>query len=258
MKTAYAKGNPTETDKIIADLYETAIEKWLLTREDDKDIDHPANWKKKSRLGDHPLPGHWNNKEEDQNQIVSGDRLVLKQPHRPIGPEHSGCQSQRIPKISRPGKTLAQTEHDQKPHETEDKCGETRERHPLAEKENPKQRRPNGRQIEKEQSPHHFRHNERGSIKCEGCPNKKARHENRRSLRLDPIPAARQERQEQNKANAIDGEARPCTIETVVFECPKQEPEEAPENTAHRYAQAWQQFWPFGEVSRRYHRPADF
>ena len=36
------------------------------------------------------------------------NRRVLKQPDGPIGPEHCGCQPQRIPEISRPGSTPKQ------------------------------------------------------------------------------------------------------------------------------------------------------
>lgn len=43
-----------ENEKEIADAYEAAVEKWLLTRDEDKDIDHIANWERNSHLGDHP------------------------------------------------------------------------------------------------------------------------------------------------------------------------------------------------------------
>lgn len=70
IETAYSKGDPTETEKLVAAAYEAAVEKWLLTREEDKDIDKPSNWDPKSRLGNHPTPGNWNDAEENQNQIV--------------------------------------------------------------------------------------------------------------------------------------------------------------------------------------------
>jgi hypothetical protein len=66
----YAKGEPSEIEKEIADAYESAIEKWLLTREEDKDIDKLINWKKNNRLGDNPVAGKLNNQEEDQDQMV--------------------------------------------------------------------------------------------------------------------------------------------------------------------------------------------
>jgi len=70
IEALYTKSNPTAIEKEIAEAYETVIEKWLLTREEDKDIDRVISWKKTNRLGDNPIPGKLNNQEEDQNQIV--------------------------------------------------------------------------------------------------------------------------------------------------------------------------------------------
>jgi hypothetical protein len=70
IEALYIKADPNETEKEIADAYESAIEKWLLTREEDKDIDKLINWKKNNRLGDNPVAGKLNNQEEDQNQMV--------------------------------------------------------------------------------------------------------------------------------------------------------------------------------------------
>jgi hypothetical protein len=70
IEATYLISNPDETEKEIADAYETAIEKWLLTRDEDKDIDKLINWKKDNRLGDNPAAGKLNNQEENQNQIV--------------------------------------------------------------------------------------------------------------------------------------------------------------------------------------------
>ena len=70
IEATYIKANGNEIEREIAEAYEAAIEKWLLTREEDKDIDKLSDWKPTSRLGDHPVPGKWNNQEEDQNQIV--------------------------------------------------------------------------------------------------------------------------------------------------------------------------------------------
>jgi hypothetical protein len=70
IEALYTKGNPNEIEKEIADAYESAIEKWLLTREEDKDIDKLINWKRNNRLGDNPVAGKLNNQEENQNQIV--------------------------------------------------------------------------------------------------------------------------------------------------------------------------------------------
>ena len=70
IEALYVKANPNETEKEIADDYEIAIEKWLLTREEDKDINRLASWKKDNRLGDNPVAGKLNNQQEDQNQMV--------------------------------------------------------------------------------------------------------------------------------------------------------------------------------------------
>lgn len=70
IEALYIKADPNETEKEIADAYEAAIEKWLLTREEDKDIEKLTRWKKNNRLGDNPVEGKLNNQEEDQNQIV--------------------------------------------------------------------------------------------------------------------------------------------------------------------------------------------
>ena len=70
IEAAYTKADPSETEKDVAEAYEAAVEKWLLTRDEDKDIDKPSNWALFSRLGNHPTPGNWNDEEENQNQIV--------------------------------------------------------------------------------------------------------------------------------------------------------------------------------------------
>ena len=75
IEALYIKGEPNETEKEIADAYEAAIEKWLLTRDEDKDIAKLANWKKDNRLGDNPAEKKSNNQdeeeeEEDQDQMV--------------------------------------------------------------------------------------------------------------------------------------------------------------------------------------------
>lgn len=70
IEATYHLGNPNEIEKAIANAYETAIEKWLLTREEDKDIDKLSDWKRNSRLGDNPVVGKLNDQEENQNQLV--------------------------------------------------------------------------------------------------------------------------------------------------------------------------------------------
>ncbi len=66
----YNIANPNETEKEIADAYESAVEKWLLTRDEDKDIDRLSDWNKKNRLGDNPVPGKLTNQEENVNRLV--------------------------------------------------------------------------------------------------------------------------------------------------------------------------------------------
>ncbi len=70
IENTYTIGDPNETEKAVADAYESAVEKWLLTRDEDKDIDRLAHWKRDNRLGDNPVPGKLTNKEEDQNRLV--------------------------------------------------------------------------------------------------------------------------------------------------------------------------------------------
>lgn len=70
IEATYIIATPNENEKEVADAYETAIEKWLLTRDEDKDIDRLANWKRDNRLGDNPTPGKLTNQQEDQNQMV--------------------------------------------------------------------------------------------------------------------------------------------------------------------------------------------
>ena len=70
IEATYSIAKPSEIEKEIADAYEDAIEKWLLTRDEDKDIEKIAQWKRDNRLGDNPVAGKLNNQEEDINQIV--------------------------------------------------------------------------------------------------------------------------------------------------------------------------------------------
>jgi hypothetical protein len=70
IENTYTTGDPNETEKEVADAYENAVEKWLLTRDEDKDIDRLARWKRDNRLGDNTVPGKLTNREEDQNRLV--------------------------------------------------------------------------------------------------------------------------------------------------------------------------------------------
>jgi hypothetical protein len=70
IENTYTTGDPNETEKEVADAYENAVEKWLLTRDEDKDIDRLSRWKSGNRLGNNPVPGKLNNQEEDQNRLV--------------------------------------------------------------------------------------------------------------------------------------------------------------------------------------------
>jgi hypothetical protein len=70
IEATYVAATPDETEKEVADAYENAIEKWLLTRDEDKDINRLSHWQRDNRLGDNPVPGKLTNHEEDQNQLV--------------------------------------------------------------------------------------------------------------------------------------------------------------------------------------------
>lgn len=54
IEATYALGNPNEIEKEIADAYEAAVERWLLTREEDKDIAKITDWSPSTQLGKHP------------------------------------------------------------------------------------------------------------------------------------------------------------------------------------------------------------
>ena len=70
IEATYIVAEPNETEKEVADAYEDSVENWLLTRDEDKDINKLSSWNKNNRLGDNPVPGKMNNQEEDQNQLV--------------------------------------------------------------------------------------------------------------------------------------------------------------------------------------------
>ncbi|QGY44859.1 hypothetical protein GM418_14635 [Maribellus comscasis] len=70
IEATYVVAEPNETEKEISDVYENAVEKWLLTRDEDKDINRLSEWDKNNRLGDNPVPGKFNNQQENQNQLV--------------------------------------------------------------------------------------------------------------------------------------------------------------------------------------------
>ncbi|PHN01995.1 hypothetical protein [Flavilitoribacter nigricans] len=67
---AYTTGEPSDTQKAVAAIYEEAVEKWLLSRDEDKDIAEIADWKKNSRLGEHPAPGTWTNNKKNVDALV--------------------------------------------------------------------------------------------------------------------------------------------------------------------------------------------
>lgn len=70
IEATYHIGDPNDIEKEIADTYESAMEKWLLTRDEDKDVEKLSDWERNSRLGDNPVKGKLNNQEENQNQLV--------------------------------------------------------------------------------------------------------------------------------------------------------------------------------------------
>ena len=70
IEATYIEDNPNEKEKEIADAYEATIEKWLLSRNEDKDIDDITNWKRNSPLGDNPIENGLNDKDENNSRIV--------------------------------------------------------------------------------------------------------------------------------------------------------------------------------------------
>ena len=85
IEKTYTIGDPSEVEQAIAMAYETAIEKWLLTREEDKDIADPVLWEADSRLGSHPIPNNVAGEEEDTTKselvIVIRGELLQKFPN---------------------------------------------------------------------------------------------------------------------------------------------------------------------------------
>ncbi|GAA4273765.1 hypothetical protein U6A24_02490 [Aquimarina gracilis] len=79
IEAAYVEPNPDSTQKQVATLYEEAVEKWLLTRDEDKDIAQISEWSTASNLGNHPVDGKPNANQENQNQTVILLRAELLQ-----------------------------------------------------------------------------------------------------------------------------------------------------------------------------------
>jgi hypothetical protein len=55
IEATYTNGDPEVEEQQVAQAYEAAIENWLLTREEEKDIERPSTWARTSRLGSHPI-----------------------------------------------------------------------------------------------------------------------------------------------------------------------------------------------------------
>lgn len=76
IEATYTEGTPNEITMAIARDYETAVEKWLLTRESDKDVTELGDWGlyPDKRLGHHPVP------EDRKSKDVEGKKIDPQQP----------------------------------------------------------------------------------------------------------------------------------------------------------------------------------
>jgi len=94
--------NMTDKIRTVAKLYEAAVEKWLLTREEDKDIEPLNSWKKGSTLGDHiqmPKEGHADDTEDNQPVILIRGDILNQFPNMRIylAEKIDGANGQKIP-----------------------------------------------------------------------------------------------------------------------------------------------------------------
>ena len=79
IEATYTNGDPEDDEQKIAAAYERAIENWLLSREEEKDMERPARWGKNSRLGDHPIQNSGALKDSaDQMVILIRGELLQK------------------------------------------------------------------------------------------------------------------------------------------------------------------------------------
>ncbi|MCB0629568.1 MAG: hypothetical protein R2824_19705 [Saprospiraceae bacterium] len=75
MEATYTNGDPEVEEQQVAQAYEKAIEDWLLTREEEKDIERPSTWVLDSRLGEHPIQASNKNMADQLVVLVRGDLL---------------------------------------------------------------------------------------------------------------------------------------------------------------------------------------
>ncbi|MBX2873583.1 MAG: hypothetical protein KTR30_15825, partial [Saprospiraceae bacterium] len=79
IEATYTNGDPEVAEQQVAQAYEKAIEHWLLTREEEKDIERPSKWTAASRLGSHPIKLAQANKDsEDQIVVLLRGELLRK------------------------------------------------------------------------------------------------------------------------------------------------------------------------------------
>jgi hypothetical protein len=105
IEAAYAKNSPSETEIAIGQAYEAAIEKWLLTRDEDKDIARIADWQPNTRLGTHPASG--SNGQSQLVLLVRGELLqkfgntliylARRKPGEPDKPDFSASAKHTFP-----------------------------------------------------------------------------------------------------------------------------------------------------------------
>lgn len=77
IEAAYTNGAPDDDEQAVAAAYEQAVENWLLSREEEKDIAKLDKWEKAVRLGDHPIQsdGSSNEVQEQLVLLVRGELL---------------------------------------------------------------------------------------------------------------------------------------------------------------------------------------
>lgn len=110
IEATYTMGEPSEVEKEVADAYEAAVEQWLLTRDEDKDINHLTDWQEDTGLGNHPIPERLDDGIEDQSQMVLLVRgellqkypntliyLVEKSPNDPSKPDLNADHLRKFP-----------------------------------------------------------------------------------------------------------------------------------------------------------------
>lgn len=79
IEATYTNGDPEVDEQEVAKAYEGGIENWLLSREEEKDMERPSSWDTESRLGDHPIQLSGSNKHlADQLVLLVRGELLQK------------------------------------------------------------------------------------------------------------------------------------------------------------------------------------